>query len=328
MNKIEKNNLILDIAKDFLKEEINALLKLYDNIPEDLAKACEILLNVKDYVIVSGIGKSGHIGNKIAATLASTGTPSFFIHPSEASHGDLGMIKSSNVLIAISNSGESKELFDLLEYSKKIGVKIIGITSNRDSTLAKFSDVILAYPFEKEACFMNLVPTSSTMMTLALGDILAVVLYKLKNFTSLSFKELHPGGKLGKRLLTAANIMRSLDEIAIVKEKEKFKDVILKISNSIGGYCFIVDDRRVLKGIVTDGDIRRNILKHSVEDPVESFMSSSNLKYCLENTFLVEIARIMAENRIMALPVVEFDNDKNMILKGMVHLHDINKTIA
>ncbi len=327
MNKIE-NNLILDIAREFLKEEINSLIKLHDNLPENLVKACEILLDAKDYIIVSGIGKSGHIGNKIAATLASTGTPSFFIHPSEASHGDLGMIKSSNVLIVLSNSGESRELFDLLEYSKKIGAKIIGITSNKNNTLAKFSDVVLVYPFEKEACFMNLVPTSSTMMTLALGDMIAVILYKLKNFTSLSFKELHPGGKLGKRLLTAANIMRNLDEIAIVKEKEKFKDVILKISNSIGGYCFIVDDRKVLKGIVTDGDIRRNILKHSIEDPVDLFMNSSNLKYCLENTFLVEIAKIMAENRIMALPVVEFDEDNNMILKGMVHLHDINKTIV
>lgn len=328
MNKIERSKLILETAKDFLKEEINALLKFYDNIPESLDEACEILLNTKDYVVVSGIGKSGHIANKIAATLSSTGTPAFFIHPSEASHGDLGMIKSTNTLIAISNSGESKELFDILEYSKKIGTKIIGITSNRNSTLAKFSDVVLLYPLEKEACFMNLVPTSSTMITLALGDILAVVLYKLKNFTSLSFKELHPGGKLGKKLMTAVNVMRKPEEIAIAREGEKFKDVIIKISNSIGGYCFIVDKNNILKGIVTDGDIRRNILKHSINEPVESFMSTKNLKYCLENTFLAEISKIMAENRFMALPVVEFDENNNMILKGMVHIHDINKAIS
>ena len=327
MNKTEKSKLILDIAREFLREEINALLKFYENIPESLSEACELLLNVKDYVVVSGIGKSGHIGNKIAATLASTGTPAFFIHPSEASHGDLGMIKNTNILLAISNSGESRELFDILEYSKKIGAKIIGITSNKNSTLAKFSDVVLSYPLEKEACFMNLVPTSSTMITLALGDILAVVLYRLKNFTSLSFKELHPGGRLGKKLLTAANVMRSPEEIAIAKEGEKFKDIILKISNSIGGYCFIVDEKRILKGIVTDGDIRRNILKYSIDDPVEYFMSKKDFKYCFKDTFLVEVFKIMAENRIMALPVVEFDENNNMILKGMVHIHDINKSV-
>lgn len=321
-------NKYIQIAKEFLRKEIDSLEELYKNFPEEIIDACELLINTKDYVIVTGIGKSGHIANKIAATLASTGTPAFFIHPSEASHGDLGMIKKTNTIIAISKSGESQELFDLLEYSKKIGAKIIGITNNKNSTLSKFSDVVICFPLEREACFLNLAPTSSTLISLALGDTIAVLLYKIKNFSHLSFKELHPGGRLGKRLMTASDIMRNLNEIAIVKEGSKFKDVILKITESIGGYCFIVDDNMILKGIVTDGDIRRNILKFSIEEPVESFMNSKNIIYCFKDTFLVEISKTMADHRIMALPVVDIDDKGNKILLGMVHLHDINREIV
>lgn len=316
---------IIKIGKEFLKNEIEDLFNLYEKFPEEIYKACEIILKCKGYVVVTGIGKSGHIGNKISATLASTGCPSFFIHPSEASHGDLGMIRKENVLIAISNSGESKELFDVLEYSKKISIPIIGITSKEKSTLGKFSDVILKYPLEKEACFMNLVPTSSTLMTLALGDTLAVCLYTLRNFEPANFKEFHPGGKLGKKLLMVRDVMRNIDEIAVLPKEAMFKDVVIEISKSLGGYCFIVDEHNCLLGIITDGDIRRNILKLSLNENVSKLMSKDNLIYCCKEDFIINIQKTLTEKRIMAMPVVEKENDKLKLL-GMVHIHDINKS--
>jgi arabinose-5-phosphate isomerase len=247
------------IAKEVLKTEANALLNADVS---NIEKAVEIAFNTKGKVIVTGVGKSGLIGSKIAATLASTGTPSFFIHPTEALHGDLGMIGKDDSVIAISYSGESEELIKILPHIKRFEVPLIAMTGNKNSTLAKYADVILNIHVEKEACPLNVAPTSSTTLTLAMGDALAVCLMKKRNFTKEDFASFHPGGSLGKKLFVKVkDLMKK--EFPIANENDTLKDAIIKMTEGKIGHVLFLDDNKV-KAILSDGDLRRAMMSEKL----------------------------------------------------------------
>ena len=316
----------LDIGKEVILEESANLEKLAKSLGNNFVEVCERILKTRGHIIITGMGKSGHIAQKIAATFSSTGTPAFFLHPAEGSHGDLGVITEHNTVIAISNSGESKELFDILEYCKRNGVFLIGITSKESSTLGKYSDITIKLPLEKEACKLNLAPTNSTTMTLALGDAIAVAVYENKNFTSSDFSIFHPGGKLGKQLVTVESVMRNLDHIALVNENSNFEEILITISSKIGGCATVIHDvpgNPILLGVITDGDIRRfittNKLKSNIfEITAKDIMSNQPLTTNI-NVLAADAIHIMNKNRITAMPVV----DKNNVLKGLLHIHDL-----
>lgn len=249
-------------ARRTFENQINALKALSESLDETFSRACDLLINCKGKVVVSGMGKSGHIGNKIAATLASTGTPAFFMHPGEANHGDFGMLGGDDVVIAISNSGETAELIGLLPSIKRIQVPIIGICNKPNNSLSKFADVTLLLNVEKEACSLGLAPTTSTTATLVLGDALAVALLEAKGFTAQDFAFSHPGGALGRRLLlTVKDIMHDSDAIPIVGESANIEQALLEISSKGLGITGIVDENNKLIGIFTDGDLRRALDK-------------------------------------------------------------------
>ena len=307
----------LEHAKYIILQESNDLKALAESLDENFSKACQIMRECIGHIIVTGMGKSGHIGNKLAATFASTGTPSFFLHPAEASHGDLGMITPNNIVIAISNSGESKEIFDLLEYCKRNGIKIIGITSKKNSTLGNYSDVTLVYPLEREACYLNLAPTSSTIMSLALGDALAVALYQSKNFGKTDFGNFHPGGKLGKTLIKVSDVMCEHSSMAIVKSGTSVKESILSMTAHIGGCVFVIDDNMKLLGVFTDGDLRRHLLEDILHSTIDELMTTAP-QSCSPTILASDAMHIMNEKRITVLPVVE-----KGALVGMIHMHDL-----
>lgn len=315
----------LDIGKEVILEESQNLEFLANSLNDNFVKVCEKISKTRGHVILTGMGKSGHIAQKISATFSSTGTPSFFLHPAEASHGDLGVITDNNIVIAISNSGESKELFDILEYCKRNGIFLIGITANLDSTLRKYSDISLHLPLTKEACKLNLAPTNSTTMTLALGDALAVAVYQNKNFTKSNFSNFHPGGKLGKQLVTVGNVMRSLDQIAVVDFNDNFEDVLLKISSKVGGCAVVVHPvpgNGILAGVITDGDIRRTIANNknnSVFSKLASDIMSVEPLTTTKDVLAADAMHILNINRITSMPVI----DKNKILIGLLHIHDL-----
>lgn len=310
----------INIGKDIILKEADSLRDLANSLDDNFEKACDAILQSKSHIIITGMGKSGHIANKIAATLASTGTPSFFIHPAEASHGDLGMITKNNVVLAISNSGESKELFDILEYCNRNGITLIGITAKCGSTLAKASDIKLLLPLEKEACYLNLAPTSSTTMTLALGDALAVAVYSKRNFSKTDFGNFHPGGKLGRQLVKVSDVYRSKSEIAVVNIFDNIKDAIMQISSHLGGCVMVVDNENKLRGIITDGDLRRHILEDIILTPVVDIMTKNPITV-MPDILAADATHTMNEKRITSLPVV--DNEHKLM--GMIHIHDLVK---
>lgn len=316
----------LPTGKEIILDEANALSKLADLLDKNFEVACEKIIDCEGHVIVTGMGKSGHIAQKIAATFSSTGTPSFYLHPAEASHGDLGVITENNIVIAISNSGESKELFDIFEYCKRNGIFLIGITSKKESTLGKYSDIPLIIPLDREACKLNLAPTNSTTMTLALGDALSVAVYLHKNFTKTDFGKFHPGGKLGKRLVKVKDVMRPADQIAIVDTTAPFQEVVIKITEKLGGCAIVISNTNIdneLVGVVTDGDIRR-YLTNQQNNPdvlfhtINNFMSTSPFT-TISETLAVDAIHMMNKNRITSMPVV---NENNQVL-GLLHIHDL-----
>lgn len=314
---------ITSIGQDIIKKESSALLDLANSLSTDFENAVKLILETPGYVVITGMGKSGHIANKIAATFSSTGTPSFFIHPAEASHGDLGMITQSNTVIAISNSGESKELFDILEYCKRNGIKLIGITAKGDSTLGKYSDIKLVLPFTEEACYLNLAPTNSTTMSLALGDALAVAVYSLKNFSKIDFGNFHPGGKLGKQLLKIKDVYRNKNEVATIKSGESVSSAVEAMSSNLGGCVSILSNDDTLIGILTDGDIRRHLLNSKKElvdmnNKIIDDIMTVNPYSITVDTLAVDAMHIMNTKRITALPVLD-----NGIFLGLVHIHDL-----
>lgn len=244
-------------AKRTIDKEIEALRMMEDELDENLSKALDLIEGCKGRVIVTGMGKSGHVGRKIAATFASTGTPAFFVHPSEASHGDLGMLTTADVVLAISNGGESKELSDILLYCKRFSIPLIAITKNPQSSLGKNSDLVLKLPDDGEACPLGLAPTSSTTATLVMGDILAVDMMERKGFSETDYKQRHPGGKLGAILRRVSDLMHSGAEMPIVSEDTVMQEALLEMTSKMLGCVGIVDKKGELVGIITDGDLRR-----------------------------------------------------------------------
>ena len=316
MNHIEN-------AKKTFELEIQALDKLKNSIDTEFEKACEIILkNNLGRVIITGMGKSGHIGKKIAATLSSTGTPSFFVHPGEAGHGDFGMITANDVLIAISNSGNATEIMGLMPMIKHLGIPVISITSNNDSLMARCSDVVLNLGVEKEACPLNLAPTSSTTATLVLGDALAVALLKAKNFSAKDFAFSHPSGALGKKLtLKVENIMRTGNEIPIIAPSNTIRKAILMISDKGIGNTLVAENNQLL-GVFTDGDLRRIF----EEDNFNSHLSiekvmTKNPKDIHKDDMAVVALEKMEQFEITSLAVV--DDEKNIL--GVITLHDLVK---
>ncbi|MDH3994515.1 MAG: KpsF/GutQ family sugar-phosphate isomerase [Gammaproteobacteria bacterium] len=307
-------------AQRTIRMEAQAVAALEQRIGEDFARACECLLGITGRVIVTGMGKSGHIACKIAATLASTGTPSFFVHPGEASHGDMGMITASDAVIALSNSGAVPEVITLLPLLKRLGVPLISMTGNDQSILAKASEVHLNTGVETEACPLDLAPTSSTTTALVMGDALAIALLEARGFTAEDFAFSHPGGTLGRKLLLkVADVMRSGDAIPIVSPNATLSEALLEISNKGLGMTTISSGNGVLAGIFTDGDLRR-ALDARVDintTPMEQLMTTG-VKIADKEMLAAETLRIMEENEISSLVVLEDEK-----ITGVLHLKDL-----
>jgi arabinose-5-phosphate isomerase len=266
-------------ARAVLNTEIKGLQALHDAVDTSFAKAVERIHAMKGNktgrLIVAGIGKSGHIANKVAATLASTGTPAFFVHPGEASHGDMGMITEADIVLIYSNSGENSELSDLIAYTRRFGITLIGITSNGDSTLAGHSNIALVMPGVEEACPNGLAPTTSTTMMLALGDCLAVALLQRMGLTPEQYKLFHPGGKLGQRLASVADLMFRGDDLPLVQKGQYMDHALLVMTSANLGSAIVTDDDGRLAGIITDGDLKRHMDTKLLQKPVESVMSQA-----------------------------------------------------
>lgn len=313
---------IINLAKDVLKIEADSIIKLIDRIGEDFDKAVGMLYQSKGRVIVTGMGKSGLIGKKIAATLTSTGTPSYFLHPAESTHGDSGIITRDDVVIAISNSGETQELLNLLPLIKRFGVQMIGMTGNLNSTLAKASDVVIDISVEKEACPLNKAPTASTTVTLAMGDALAVCLLEKRGFTKEDFLIFHPSGALGKGFtFRVKDLMITGDRLPVVNENEDFTEVIEIISKYKLGMAMLVNYNGDLTGILTDGDIRRTLIKHpNVQNLKVKDVMTINPKVISAEDYGASALHLMEKYSITALAVI--DNKKPI---GVIHIHDLLK---
>ena len=312
--------MILDIAKKTIDEEINALGRLKDSIDENFEKAVDLILNCKGKVVITGIGKSGIIGKKISSTFSSTGTPSFFLHPAEAIHGDLGMVEKEDLILAISNSGETPELIAIIPILKRWGNKIISITNKKNSTLAKYSDVVLCLNVDKEACPLNLAPTSTSTATLVLGDALAVVLLTLRGFREEDFARFHPGGSLGKKLMKVEHIMRK--DLPLSYTDAPLREAIIEMSEKGLGAVLIIDRNNDLVGIITDGDLRRFINKgESIDNSLAKDAMTKNPKTAEKDWYVLQALELMERYNITVLPVVE--NSKPI---GIVHIHDILKS--
>ncbi len=311
---------ILKKAKRVIDEEIEGIKRLKESLDENFVKAVDLLYNCKGKVIVTGIGKSGHIARKIASTLASTGTPAHFLHPSEALHGDLGVIDKNDVVIAISNSGESAEVIQLIPYIKLLGVPLIAITNRKNSTLAKYSDVHLFLNVEKEACPLRLAPTTSSTVTLVLGDALAMVLLELRGFTEKDFALRHPAGVLGRKLRLVKDLYHTGDEVPIVYEDTPMKDVVIEMTAKGFGATAVVNKEGKLVGIITDGDLRRFVKRGgSFERDKAKDAMTRNPKTAKPDEMAMEALRRMEEHKITVLIVVD---DENRPI-GIIHLHDI-----
>ncbi len=308
-------------GRDVLSIERDALHALVERIDADFARACQLMLQCEGRVVVTGMGKSGHIGNKIAATLASTGTPSFFLHPGEASHGDLGMITAKDVVIGLSYSGETAELLTLIPLIKRQGVPLIAMSGRPESSLARESDVHLNVAVAKEACPLNLAPTASSTATLAMGDALAVALLDARGFTAEDFARSHPGGSLGRRLLVhVRDIMQSGDDVPKVQRGAPLAEALIEVTRKGMGMTAVIDEQDRVIGIFTDGDLRRtldhNANMHSTL--IEDVMSAGP-KTIDADQLAAEAVAMMQRHSITALLVA----DHNKTLQGALHMHDL-----
>lgn len=315
---------ILETAKKVLKIEADAVLGLTDKLNNNFEKAVELLYTSKGRVVVTGMGKSGLVGKKIAATLASTGTPAFFLHPAEASHGDLGMVTERDIIIAISNSGETEELVGLIPFLKRFNVKLISMTGNQNSTLAKASDVTLDISVKEEACPLGIVPTASTTATLAMGDALAVALLIKRGYKEEDFAFFHPRGSIGKRLfIKVKDLMHTGDSLPTVSLNTPMSKTVIEMSSKRLGHTVVLDNENKIAGIITDGDLRRGIEKWGgrlFELTAEEVMTG-NPKTISEEELAAKALSIMESYSITALVVP--DKDGKPI--GIIHLHDILK---
>ncbi|MFK5938250.1 MAG: KpsF/GutQ family sugar-phosphate isomerase [Sulfurimonas sp.] len=309
------------IAQETLNIEADTLYSAAKNIDDVFDKAVDVILKCKGKLVVTGVGKSGLIGAKMAATFASTGTPSFFLHPTEALHGDLGMIGKEDVVIAISYSGESEELGAILPHLKRFEVPLIGMTKNINSTLGKYSDMVIKVEVKKEACPLDIAPTSSTTLTLALGDALAVCLMKARDFKKSDFASFHPGGALGKQLFVKVSNLMQTKDLPIVHKDTKVKDAIIKISEGRLGTVLVTDEDDKLVALVSDGDIRRALLQEdfSLEDNLLKY-ATMNPMTLNDESMLASEALILIEKQKIQLLVI---TDKNKNIKGVLHIHTL-----
>ncbi len=305
---------------DVFDDEIKSVKNVISNFSQDnINKIIDEILNNSGRLIVSGIGKSGLIGKKIAATLASTGTSSFFIHSTEAYHGDLGMINQNDILLLISYSGESDDVLKVLSFCNENEIKTISVTGNKNSTLAKNSNYFINSNIISEACHLDLAPTSSTTATLIIGDAIAVTLMKAKKFTEADFAKYHPGGKIGKRLLTKVKDVMKTDKLPILDKNMDISDIIYNISNSGYGIGFLLQNKNII-GVITDGDIRRAIkLELNLKKIQLQSLINKNFKFTRPDSNLHEVKNIMQTNKIITLPVIDTDNT----LVGLVQYYDI-----
>lgn len=315
------NDELLDLAGEVLDIESRAVESMRARLNEDFVAACDLCLETPGRVVVTGMGKSGHIGSKIAATLASTGTPAFFMHPAEASHGDLGMITGQDILLAVSYSGETNEIVTILPLVKRMGAKLLSFTGKPKSTLAQAADVHLDVSVAEEACPLNLAPTASTTATLAMGDALAVALLKIRGFTAEDFAMSHPSGSLGKRLLLrVADVMRSGEDIPRVYPDVLLKDGLLEMSQKGLGMTAIVDDQNRILGIFTDGDLRRALDSGvDVHKTTMREIMHENCKTTTSDILAAEAVHLMEENKITSLLVA----DDSSGLVGALNIHDL-----
>lgn len=311
----------IEIAKQTIEGEIEALKAMETGLDETLTKALDIMQNTKGRVIITGMGKSGHIGRKIAATLASTGTPSFFLHPGEASHGDLGMVTKDDTVLAISNSGESKELSDILVYCRRFDIPLIAMTKNPQSSLGKNCDLVLILPQNKEACPLGLAPTSSTTATLVMGDVLASGLMVRKGFTEEDFHIRHPGGKLGSILRHVSDIMHTGDEMPLIKDTAIMQDALIKMSEKMLGCVGILDNNGDLIGMITDGDLRRWMAPNLIEENVTKVMTK-NPRTITPDALIAEAVNVMNTTGRGITNMFVVDGKKPV---GIIHIHDCLK---
>lgn len=312
---------LLEIAKRVLSTEAQAINALTDRIDQEFVTACQLILETKGRVVVTGMGKSGHIGNKIAATLASTGTPAFFVHAGEAAHGDLGMITHQDIVLAISNSGKTAELVTLLPLLKHLQIPLLSMTGNSASPLAQAATIHFDISVAQEACPLNLTPTASTTAALAMGDALAIALLKARDFTPEDFAFSHPAGSLGKRLLLkVSDVMRHNNATPIVRTGTKIKDAIMEISSKNLGVTVIADTQNHLAGIFTDGDLRR-VLNEGIDIHQANIdqVMTRNCKTITPALLAFEALEFMYHHKITALPVL----DDNSRLLGIAHIHDL-----
>lgn len=316
-SKLETENSLIGRAKMVLSTEASALLSLRDSLDSTLCDTLTLLFERRGHVVVTGVGKSSHIAQKLSSTFASTGTPSFFLHPTEASHGDLGMVKGGDVLIALSKSGESSELFALLYYCKSQSIPIVGITANEASSLARISTHTILIPPLPEACSLGLAPTTSTTMMLALGDALAVVCAEQRKFSRSDFKLLHPGGKLGQSLLKVSDLMHTSEAIPLANQSATLSDAIIEMTRCRFGCVGILDESNELKGIFTDGDLRRNLRRVDLNTKIIEVMTKNPTRLN-SDTFIVEIIDIFKSKRIPSA----FVCDDNKVI-GILHIHDL-----
>jgi len=315
---------ILDIAKKVLKIEADAVSALTKKLDANFEKAVETIYKSKGRVVVTGMGKSGLVGKKIAATLASTGTPAFFMHPAEASHGDLGMVTSDDVIIAISNSGETEELAGLIPFLKRFDISLIAMTGNKKSTLAKSADMHLDVSIKEEACPLGVVPTASTTATLAMGDALAVALIVKRGLKQEDFAFFHPGGSLGKKLfIKVVDLMHTGDALPVVFPETEMTKAVMEISSKRLGIAIVADSSKKILGVLTDGDIRRGIEKWGKDffDMKAGEVMTKNPKTISGDELAVKALSVMESYSITSLAVPDSDGKAS----GIIHLHDILK---
>lgn len=303
-------------ARDVMRQEAQAILAKADALGADFEQAMDLILNTKGRLIITGMGKSGHIGAKLAATFASTGTPSFFVHPGEASHGDLGMISEDDVVMALSHSGGTRELGDVLAYCNRFDVPLIAITGKTESLLGKAATVVLLDDVDQEACPLNLAPTTSTSVTLAMGDALAVACMHHRGFKEEDFARYHPGGKLGSRLSRVNEIMLTNNQLPIAKITDKMDAVVLEMTGKNLGSVGIVDDAGILKGIITDGDFKRH-LDSEIFTKTAADVMTANPKTIEGDVMATAAVQLMQDNNITAL----FVKDETGCPTGYLQIH-------
>jgi len=312
---------LIQIAKETLHIEIEALEKMIGRLDGNFLEAVDLILNTKGKLIITGVGKSGLVGAKMAATFASTGTSSFFLHPTEALHGDLGMIGKDDTLLAISSSGESEELTKILPHIKRFEIPLIGMTGKQDSSLGRYADVWLDIAVEKEACPLNTAPTASTTLTMALGDALAVALMRKRGFQKEDFASFHPGGSLGKKLFVKVKDLMRTENLPVITEKTPLKEAIVVMSEGKLGNVLITDEEGRFTGLLSDGDLRRALMKEdfSMDEPALTYATKAPKSYRNTELLASEALEIIEDARIQLLPITDSDNK----IVGVLHIHDL-----